>query len=195
MRYQDFISPIEEGPHDPHIYKAVFMAGSPGSGKSTIANKLIQGTGLKYANIDKFYEWYLKQRKDVDFDRFQNLHDKEYNLFVQGGLGVMIDGTGRNQEKIKKIKDELEANGYSTMMIFVNTELETAIARASKRERKVDVEFLKQAHADSQRNIGSFQAMFGDDFVVVDNTGTPNLEYLEKRFRRFLNSPVRKKAA
>ena len=46
MLINEIILPVDEGVHDPHIFKAVFMAGSPGAGKSTIANKLFAGTGL-----------------------------------------------------------------------------------------------------------------------------------------------------
>ena len=33
---------MEEGVNDPHIFKAVFLAGGPGSGKSFVANKMLQ---------------------------------------------------------------------------------------------------------------------------------------------------------
>lgn len=34
MRVEEVIKSVEEGVNDPHIFKAVFMAGGPGSGKS-----------------------------------------------------------------------------------------------------------------------------------------------------------------
>ena len=37
MQVNEIIKSIEEGVYDPHIFKAVFMAGGPGSGKSYIA--------------------------------------------------------------------------------------------------------------------------------------------------------------
>ena len=40
-------SKMSEGVNDPHIFKAVFMAGGPGSGKSFVAQKLLGGTGLR----------------------------------------------------------------------------------------------------------------------------------------------------
>ena len=39
----------KKGPNDPNIFKAVFMAGGPGSGKSYVADKLLKGRGLKKA--------------------------------------------------------------------------------------------------------------------------------------------------
>ena len=36
---------LKEGVYDPNIFKAVFMAGGPGSGKSHIAGKTTGGLG------------------------------------------------------------------------------------------------------------------------------------------------------
>src|SRR6056300_1512344 len=38
---------VDEGVNDPHIFKAVFMAGGPGSGKSFVAQNILGGTGLR----------------------------------------------------------------------------------------------------------------------------------------------------
>ena len=44
MKINEVISiPLDEGPNDPHIFKAVFMAGGPGSGKSYVARKMLAG--------------------------------------------------------------------------------------------------------------------------------------------------------
>ena len=50
MRIDEVIKSLEEGPNDPHIFKAVFLAGGPGSGKSFVANKMLKGTGLRTVN-------------------------------------------------------------------------------------------------------------------------------------------------
>jgi len=49
ITYEQF---IKEGVYDPNIFKAVFMAGGPGSGKSHIAGKTTGGLGLKVINSD-----------------------------------------------------------------------------------------------------------------------------------------------
>ena len=36
-----------EGVYDPNIFKAIFLAGGPGSGKSYVAGKTIRGEGRK----------------------------------------------------------------------------------------------------------------------------------------------------
>ena len=50
---------LKEGVYDPNIFKAVFMAGGPGSGKSHIAGKTTGGLGLKIINSDDAFERFL----------------------------------------------------------------------------------------------------------------------------------------
>ena len=46
---------IQEGLYDPNIFKAFFMAGGPGSGKSYVVKKSTGGTGLKIVNSDEAF--------------------------------------------------------------------------------------------------------------------------------------------
>ena len=57
---------LQEGLYDPNIFKAFFLAGGPGSGKSYVVKKSTGGTGLKIVNSDDIFEKYLKQAK-LDF--------------------------------------------------------------------------------------------------------------------------------
>ena len=45
---------IQEGVYDPGIFKAFFLAGGPGSGKSYDTNRTTAGMGLKLVNSDIF---------------------------------------------------------------------------------------------------------------------------------------------
>ena len=65
MKIYDILESLSEGPNDPAIFKAIFLAGGPGSGKSYVANKLLTGQGLRPVNSDDVYE-YLAQKKDLD---------------------------------------------------------------------------------------------------------------------------------
>ena len=51
---------IKEGVYDPNIFKAIFLEGGPGSGKSFVAGKAMCGLGLKIINSDDAFEKYLK---------------------------------------------------------------------------------------------------------------------------------------
>ena len=53
---------ITEGVYDPGIFKAVFLMGGPGSGKSTVVDALSLSTlGLKKVNSDRAFEIGLKK--------------------------------------------------------------------------------------------------------------------------------------
>ena len=57
---------LQEGLYDPNIFKAFFLAGGPGSGKSYVVKKSTGGTGMKIVNSDDVFEKYLAQAK-LDF--------------------------------------------------------------------------------------------------------------------------------
>ena len=139
---------LEEGVNDPHIFKIIFMAGGPGSGKSFVSNKLLQQTGLKTINSDDIYEYMMKQ-KNLDMNpetifspqgqeirgKAKEITKRKQNSHIDGRLGLIIDGTGKDVNKIAKLNEKFKALGYDTSMLFVNTSEEVAQERNQKRER------------------------------------------------------------
>jgi len=207
---------VEEGINDPHIFKAVFMAGGPGSGKSFVADKMLKGTGLKMVNSDQVFE--LIMNKDgiemtpdnVGSDAGQERREKAKTLtikrkdiFLDGKLGVVIDGTGKDVMKIGKIKERLENLGYDSMMLFVNTSLDVALQRNEKRDRSVPEDMVKDMWKQVQDNIMKFQQMFGaPNFYVVDNSGgledpnrQKNFAKVDRAIDKFLVQPPTKRVA
>ena len=202
MRFNEFSQPLDEGVHDPNIFKAVFMAGSPGSGKTTIATKLFADTGLKQLNVDDFYMFLRDVKKTVDDpvtgykDAWEKYRARERN-YLDGRLGLIIDGTGKNPEIMNDVRTKLEELGYETAMIFVNTSLETSLDRAEKRAnkpgkdfgRKIDPDFIRDTWQRVQRGLGKLQSMFGSRFYIVDNNrGEPNIDYVQKEMNKWLKS-------
>ena len=177
---------LVEGVYDPNIFKAFFLAGGPGSGKSFVVRKTTGGLGMKIVNSDTAFE---KLLKDADFDldfrdmspektlerdkirkRAKEVTSKMQKKFVAGRLGLIIDGTGAEYGKIEIQKKMLQQLGYDTYMIFVNTSLDTAIERNNKRDRKLPLDIVKTYWNNVQSNIGKFQRLFGmKNFIVVDN--------------------------
>ena len=47
---------LQEGVYDPNIFKAIFLAGGPGSGKSYVVKRTTGGMGFKIVNSDDVYE-------------------------------------------------------------------------------------------------------------------------------------------
>ena len=186
---------LDEGVDDPHIFKAIFLAGGPGSGKSTISRRLFGWTGLRFVDVDKFFEVFQKIQRTGDYPRFWELTKTRAEGWVAGRLGLVFDGTGRDLESIKKHKAMLEELGYETAMIFVNTDLSTAKARVKSRERKtgrsVPESLVVSSWNSAQQNLGAFQSLFNQRFYIVDNSTTPDLTSVERWIRRFLSDPIR----
>ena len=112
ITYEQF---IKEGVYDPNIFKAVFMAGGPGSGKSHIARKTTGGLGLKIINSDDAFERYLEkeglslkmpeaetEKRDVERARAKKVTASKKFHAVKGRLGILIDGTGHVYDKVAK---------------------------------------------------------------------------------------------
>jgi len=173
---------LEEGVNDPSIFKAVFMAGGPGSGKSFVASKSAFGAlGLKSINSDTEFEFSMKRagldiEKDVGTPQGQEIRGKakkrsDIKKFrsLKGRLGLAIDGTGHDFKKIKKQKRELEKLGYETAMVFVNNTLENSLSGNASRPRKVPEDIVKARWEHVQGNLGAFQQLFGNDMYIIDN--------------------------
>ena len=209
---KDFV-PIEEGVNDPAIFKAVFLAGGPGSGKSFIVGKTaLTAFGYKVVNSDNAFEMALKKAgMEMTADNIfsvkgQSLRDRATNLtkqrkqsYINGRLGLVIDGTGKDYEKIKKQKIELEKLGYETAMIFVNTDIETAISRDAKRDRTLGAKNITPMWQAVQKNIGRFQNLFRQNMFIVDNSDGSDYENAilgtYRKVGAWSRSPVRNRFA
>lgn len=177
-----------EGVNDPAIFKAVFLAGGPGSGKSFIVGQTaLTSLGLKLVNSDDAFEVALKKAgmaatpDNIFSDKGQALRHRSKKVtarrqdrYIEGRLGLVIDGTGKDYSKIEKQKKALETLGYETMMILVNTDEPTAQARNKMRDRTLPDAQVKTMWSQVQNNIGKFQNLFGQNFIIVDNSEGSN---------------------
>ena len=100
----------------------------------------------------------------------KQLTKQRKKLYMQGRLGMIIDGTGHDYTKLKKEKEELEKLGYDCYMVFVNTSLDVAHKRNEERARTLPKNILEKSWKDVQSNIGKFQGLFGANFALVDNS-------------------------
>jgi thymidylate kinase len=103
-------------------------------------------------------------------DKAKGLISKQKDTYMEGRLGLLIDGTGKDYNKIKKSSDKLRGIGYDTYMIFVNTSLDVALQRNETRRRSLDEDEVKKMWNAVQKNMGKFQSYFGrSSFLLVDN--------------------------
>ena len=218
--FEEFVG---EGVYDPGILKAFFMAGGPGSGKSYVATEIFDfpkgapssvswATGLKLVNNDNAFEKMLKDAgydvskladyaKDPEVwsevmsvrDKAKNLTRRMQNNYIAGRLGQVIDGTGKDYDKIKGHRQLYMDLGYDTHMVFVNTSLEVAKERNQMRDRKLDDKMVEKMWREVQNNLGKFQKLFGaDKMLIVDNSeyGGDVLSQIEKQIEKHISSPV-----
>lgn len=218
--FEEFVG---EGVYDPGILKAFFMAGGPGSGKSYVATELFDfpkgkvgsvsyATGLKLVNNDNAFEKGLKDAgynagdladlaKDPEkWAEVMVIRDKAKKLtrglqdnYLNSRLGQVIDGTGKDFDKISKTRDIYQNLGYDTYMVFVNTSLEVALERNQMRERKLEDKMVEKMWKEVQNNLGHFQKLFGSDkMLIVDNSayGEDLLDQAEKQINRNLSTPI-----
>ena len=174
---------LREGVYDPGIFKAFFLAGGPGSGKTFVTRAAFGGTGLKFVNSDAAFERGLKKAglslkmPDVE-EYFRNIvrakakmtTATQLDTYMQGRLGLVIDATGRDLNVINTQKRMLDQLGYDSYMIFVNTSLDVALERNKNRPRSIPEYIVTNSWNGVQRNIGQFQRIFSPNrMLIVDN--------------------------
>ena len=112
--------------------------------------------------------------------------------YMEGRLGMIIDGTGHNYAKLSKEKKELEKLGYDCYMVFVNTSLNVAKQRNKERARRLPEDILVKSWKDVQNNLGKFQGLFGSNFAVVDNSKFLKPEQAKKKFGMIVKKYINK---
>lgn len=196
---------LQEGVYDPNIFKAIFLAGGPGSGKSYVVRRTTGGLGMKIVNSDDIYEKMLNDAglettpEDIFSDKGQEIRVRAKGVtsrmqsnFLEGRLGLIIDGTGKDYDKIAKQVAGLKNIGYECYMVFVNTSLETAQERNRMRKRTLPEKQVEEMWKGVQKNIGKFQSLFGSSSMIIVDNNNAGEDVFEKVWKR-IAMLVRKK--
>ena len=176
--------PVKDGLPRPNR-KVVFLAGGAGSGKSNVVKKLgLEKDGFKIVNSDISLEWLKKNSglpenmNDLTKEQRSTLGKLQHQargiarrkmMKYQGNAdGVVIDGTGGSVKSMEKLVKEFKDKGYDVSMLFVETSLETAMARnKARKERSLLDVIVRKNHEAVQKNKPSFKEMFGERFMEV----------------------------
>ena len=178
-----FADMLSEGVYDPGIFKAVFLMGGPGSGKSTVVDALaLKALGLKTINSDTHFERLMKDAKmtktgsgtvnperDALRARGKAIASKQMDIHVPARLGLIFDTTSAKAGKIQNYKKQLDALGYEYKMVFVKTSLELAQRLNSMRARTLPPEILIKEHEAVEKNASVFKRIFKNDFIEIVN--------------------------
>ena len=183
----DFEELLSEGVHDKAIFKVVFLAGGPGSGKDYVLDNTLAGHGLTELNSDKALEYLMdktgldktmptseRTKRDLVRGKAKSMTELRQRLAIYGRNGLIINGTGDEVEKIAKIKNRLEELGYESSMVMVNTaddvSMQRNIERGQRGGRTVPEEVRKQKWQESQNSRAKYAEMFKDNYVEFDNS-------------------------
>ena len=200
-----YFNELQEGVYDPNIFKAFFIAGGPGSGKSFVVRRTTGGLGLRVVNSDDAFEHQLKKAnlslkmpasetepRDIVRARAKQTTASRKAGYLEGRLGIIIDGTGRDYDKIAKEATQLQQLGYDTYMIFVNTSLEVALEHNAMRPRSIPEKIVTKSWRDVQQNLGKFSQFFRQGLVIVDNNdaGDDVFNLVSKQIRGLVKKKV-----
>ena len=190
-----------EGVHDRGIFKAIFMAGHPGSGKTFVLNKISSGSvDARWVNTDKlFLDIFpeFKQNWEKNWGKInvkvKTISKNQLALYLNSLLPLAIDGTSNSVSVILRRKGLLEGFGYDTGMLFVSTSLETALERAATRERSVPPEFIKDSYEQINKAKAFYKQTFHHWFEVPNDKFELTDEVIQKAFKStvgFYNAPI-----
>ena len=209
MRFLNFLN---EGIEDKGIFKAVFLAGHPGSGKTFVMNKIKGGVDPRWVNTDKAHvskedikkldpESQLRVFKKhwergwaFIRDDVKRINKNQLSLYINSMLPLAVDGTSNSVSIINRRKGLLESFGYDTAMVFINTDLQTAINRAAGRERPVEPEFITAAYEQVSKAKSFYRGQFQNFIEVPNNDGELTEKIINTSFKfmlNFYNSPIK----
>ena len=200
---------INEGVYDPGIFKAFFLAGGPGSGKTFVTSSAFAGTGLKLVNSDIKFERDLRKAnlslKMPDEEAyFRNIIrkgakefvGKQLDQYLKGRLGLIIDSTARDYSVIQRQYNLLRNIGYDCYMVFVNTSLDVALERNRTRSRSIPEYIVQKSWKGVQANMGAFQKVFGHSKLLIVDNNKDDKELVTQTLNtasRFIRSRLRTK--
>jgi len=123
-------------------------------------------------------------------DAAKKMTKRRLKQYTEGRLGVIIDGTGHNYSKIASEKKKMEHMGYDCYMVAVNTSLEVAKMRNSKRKRALPEDILEKSWSDVQNNLGKFQGLFRSNFKIIDNSKFLSAKAAQSKFKKIMGDGV-----
>ena len=160
--------------------QAYLFIGNPGSGKSTLAERLATETHSLVVDSDPIKkllpEYGNGEGAGAVHDESSDIADKVLGRARAEGLNIVHPILGRNIEKVRGLRDELQADGYDVHLVHVDLPIEKAAGRVVTRFQEggpfVDPAFVTneikgsaKANYDTLESEGGFKsyAEFSND--------------------------------
>ena len=195
LNYKEDDLVLDEGVNDPGIFKAIILAGGPGSGKTVVAGALGLGSmGLKVVNSDIWFQHLMKRKglslkmpanefeaREVARYAAKAVTDKRLESLVNARLGVIVDSTSGDQKKTTRIIKMLKKSGYDIKVIFIEVSLEVARARNKSRSRTLPDAVVEFSWKGANKVKPVLKSLAGRaNYHEIDNNkeGSPNVSGL-----------------
>lgn len=127
--------------------RLIVLVGIPGSGKTTLAEKLVE-KGYLSLNADSIrHELYGDAANQGDPEEVFAIFFKQLEAALKAEKAIVIDNTNSNPKQRKPILDMAKAHGYEDIQIWImDVALEICLQRNKGRERVVDEEIVRNVY-------------------------------------------------
>lgn len=204
-----FKSFLKESVNDSGIFKAIFVLGIPGAGKSYTTKKLSGQISPRMVNTDRAAEFLSsKMGKEISSHTWIEFKDQSTKItknalsnYINGVLPLFIDGTSNDASNLLHRMGILESLGYDVGIIYVKTSLATAKARAKARakeiNRHVDEQFIESVFSKTEQNVqflksrvSFFQEIRNEDMELTDAVLSTAFKKTQGFFSAPLSNPI-----
>ena len=181
-------------------YKAIFMVGSPGGGKTNVGKGLRLGRrGYKVVNQDIALEALKKAaglpENESNYTKEQrSLRSKlgsqavkagkdKFQQYKNEGKGFLVDGTGASYNATTKKINELKEAGYDVYLVAAMTPKEVAIERnKARKERSLPTFVVSKSYDQVVESLAKYKQDYGDKVFEIDTTTIGFGEALPQEF-------------
>lgn len=204
---------LNESINDKGIFKAIFVIGIPGSGKSYTSKSLAGSISPRLVNTDKATEYLaFRNQTAIDSKSWKAMYKDDalritkasLSQYLNGMLPLMIDGTSNDASNLLHRMGILESLGYDVGIVYVNTPLNIALKRVEERNattnRKVDLDFVKEVHERTASNVeflrskvSFFTEVRNDDDQYTDEIMNKAFKKTQSFFNSELSNPIGKR--
>lgn len=188
------LNQLQESVNDKGLFKAVFICGIPGAGKSYTTGKLTDGAiQPRIVNSDKVYE-FLGKKGATDITKAgaawtevgsQVMLTTSNMLaqYINGMLPLFIDSTSSSPANLLRRKGILESFGYDCALVWIDVDLDTALIRAKQRERDVPEEFIRATFEQATKARDYLMSRFDMVLPLSNSEGQLTDAVLQQAFK------------
>lgn len=201
---------LTEHVHDAGIFKAIHLAGTPGSGKDFVLKKALDGHGLTEVDADTALKHLVDHQssKGAPTHKAKSIRELRQRLALHGRNGLIINHNSANASQTKKIKDMLDELGYENKMVFVdaadNVSRNRNVERGQSGGRMIPEKQRAEKWRKAQDARVALSKMFGGEHYhefnndedlrhnadpEVQGQKTSELEDLHKTIKKFTQTP------